>query len=290
MSTEACLAAAVHDGRREGHAEQWLDQIGRFGIVAAQLAHGGARPAWVFEPRAQIGVGHEAVDVAGRDSGHARRGFVVGERRDHPTETLDGVEVVQRHRTVAATPVDRQAKLSESLLADRERIEPHAVDERIRAAALVEQVVAAHELGVPCDEPASAAVVAALLVGGGDEQEFSGKRGAGAGEARHGDGLGGHLVLHVGGAATPYVAVTHRSGERWDGPFAGLGRHDVEVPEKAQPRAGAGARQAHDEVLAIGKVADELRVEVVAPEVLGQYKGGASLVAGRISGVGLQQT
>ena len=266
MSTEACegmtFTASPPPCRIVGEnvmPSSGSISVGRLGIGGVQLGHGGSRERRVLEPRR-----------AGRDRRRAGRcsaavngatddlGLVAGEGGDHPAEAFDGVQVVERHRAVAAAAADRDAKVGEGLLADRERVEAHAVDDRVGAAALVQQVVAAHELGALRGEPAGAAVVAALLVGGGDEQELAGERRAVAREASDGDGLGRHLVLHVGRAAAPDVAVAHGPGEGRDAPFVGLGRHDVEVPEQPQAGSGPRARQADDQVLTFGEVADEL--------------------------------
>jgi len=76
------------------------------------------------------------------------------------------------------------------------------------SAALVEQHVAAHLLGMGVGQPVGAQVAAGLLVG--DEDELQGaalRTPSSSGQGRSGDRFGGDLGLHVQGAAAPQEAV-----------------------------------------------------------------------------------
>jgi hypothetical protein len=132
-------------------------------------------------------------------------------------------------------------------------------------------------------------VFTVLLVDSGRILDRAGEVGARALEARQRHGLGGHLVLHVGGAAAPHVAVLHDATERRHAPFGGVGRNHVRVAHVGQCGAGAGAVEARDEVLTLRQLADESALDTVARQIIPEDEGAGGLVAGRAGGVDAQK-
>src|SRR5665647_1856906 len=108
-------------------------------------------------------------------------------------------------------------------------------------------------------------------------------------EARPRHCLGGHLVLHVGGAAAPHVAVLHEAAEGRHAPFGGVGRDHVHVAHVRQCGAGAGAVEARDEVLPRRRLADESALDAVARQVVLEDERAGGLVAGWVGGVDAQK-
>ena len=113
-----------------------------------------------------------------------------------------------------------------------------------RAAALVEEHVAAHELRVVLRQPDRALAAADLLVDDDDDEQVAARRApALARERDRRDDLGGGLRLHVERAAAPQLAVDDVAAPRVVAPLGGIGEHGVDVREQAEHRA-VGARRA----------------------------------------------
>ena len=181
---------------------------------------------------------------------------------------------------VAAAAARADAELREGLLADGQQEHLAAVDRQPQAAhALVDEIVAAQQVGALAAQPLDAAELAVLLVRRGGEGDGAGEVRAGALETGEGDGLGRDLVLHVGGAAAPHVAVLHDAAERRHAPFGGVRRHHVQVAHQGQRGSGTGALEAGDEVLAIGQLAEHDAVDAVVPKVVPQDRRAGGLVA-----------
>jgi hypothetical protein len=105
-------------------------------------------------------------------------------------------------------------------------------------------------------------------------------------EHRHRHRAGRRLVLHVHGATAPQIpVVVDVARERAVLPVLCVGRHHVGMPEQRQRRAGALARDAGDQVGAIGVAGDQLALQAVGLEVALQHQRGRRLVAGRVGAV-----
>jgi hypothetical protein len=120
-----------------------------------------------------------------------------------------------------------------------------------------------------------------LLVGHRDEPQVATRPEAAARELGHRDGPGGHLVLHVDGAAAPEpsVVVDHAREGRM-GPVARVARHHVGVPDQGQAlRTSVRARDPRHDVGPVGLPGDQLGLDPVTPEVVLQVLGAPGLVA-----------
>ena len=150
--------------------------------------------------------------------------------------------------------------------ASRNTLRPSTGSQRPPMPSL-RQVVGAQRVRAVLAEPLHAAELAVLLVGRGRELDRAGERGARALEPGEGDRLGGHLVLHVGGADAPDEAVLHDAGERRHAPLAGVGRDDVEVSHHRQRAARPVAVQPGHQALPVGELAVELARDAVLRQV-----------------------
>ena len=258
------------------------------GSSGAQLGAGGARAPRVLEAGRQGGVGHEDVDEARRRARDDRRRVGQAEGDDGARQVDDGAALLLGHGPVAAAAAGADAELGEGLLADGQQEHLLAVDREPQAAhALVEAVVGLEGLRPVLAEPLHAAVRADLLVGGGGVLDGAGEGSAGALEARERDGLGRHLVLHVGGADAPHVAVLHDAGERRHAPLAGVGRHHVEVAHHRERPARPRPVQPGHQALPVGQLAVELARDAVLGEVGLHDARGLGLVG--VGGVDAQE-
>ncbi len=259
---------AVEDGGGERGAEQRLDETGHDRVEPPQLRPGGARRGRVLEARGERGVGHEDVDEACRRARDDRRRVGEAERRDGARQVDHGAALLLGHRAVAAATAGADAELGERLLAHGEQEDLAAVHGQPEAAhALVEDVVGAQRVRAVLAEPLHAAELAVLLVRRGRVLDGAGERGARALEPGEGDRLGGHLVLHVGGADAPDEAVLHDAGERRHAPLAGVGRHDVEVSHHRERAARPLAVQPGHQALPVRELAVELAGDAVRRQV-----------------------
>ena len=114
---------------------------------------------------------------------------------------------------------------------------------------------------------------------------------AAAGQRRGGDGLGGHLGLHVERAAAPQEAVGDVARPRVVRPLGGVGEHRVDVAEvgTASGRRRVAA-QLGDEVRPLGVGAEQLDLEAgVARGSAARYSIAGALVARRVDGVEADQ-
>ena len=192
--------------------------------------------------------------------------------------------VVGRHRAVAGSAPGRQLHPQERLLR-----QGAGHDRRLGLgepiAALVDDVAAGDQVRMVFGEPPGALPPAGLLVGHGHEEQVAlERRGPLTGECEHRHELHDAHALHVDGAPAPQVAVAELAGERVDGPFGRVGRHDVEVVEQAERAAGiAGpARQPGDEVASAGLALERGGLEPRLTEDAGQELRRRGLVPGRI--------
>jgi hypothetical protein len=150
-----------------------------------------------------------------------------------------------------------------------------------RAAALVEQVVDAREVGPLLGDPLRAEDPAGLLVGDADHLQRPAEASAGAREVRRRDGLGRGLVLHVDRAAAVQEPVAQLGAPRVGGPVLGVGEHGVDVREVAERRTVA-ASIGRDQVRALRLGAVELDVEPRVGQVVREPLLAFALVARRI--------
>ena len=174
------------------------------------------------------------------------------------------------------------------LLADGAEVVDVVTEHAALAAAFVDGVVGADELGVLLHEPREAVVLVDLLVGRQREDEIAGRAEALAPERRERDRACRNLVLHVEGAAAPDLAVDEVARPGIARPLLGIGAHRVGVGEERQRRAVA-ARQPGDEVEPVGGAADELAGNPALLEVVAQELRGDRLVARRVDGVEPEQ-
>ena len=209
---------------------------------------------------------------------------------DHVGRADHGVAATQRHRGVAGVARHDHAELCRALLADQQVVEAFTARQlQELATALVQQVVAAHEVGALRGEPAGAAHGALFLVGLGHEHELAGEVAAVLEQPAHGHGEGGQQVLHVDGAAPPDVAVLHDAGKGRLVPLVGRRRHDVLVRHERQARPRARAGQRDDEAAPPGRLAHDLAAQTETAKVLVEERGHGRLVAGRVGRVDADQ-
>ena len=290
--TLTALPASRTVGRERG-AEQRLDQPATTGSSRAQLGAGGARRGRVLEARGERGVGHEHVDEARRRARDDRRRVGEAERRDGARQVDHGAALLLGHRPVAAAAAGADAELGERLLAHGEQEHLAAVHRQPEAAhALVDEVVGAQRVGPVLAEPLHAAELAVLLVGGGRELDGAGEVGARALEPGEGDRLGGHLVLHVGGADAPddsrpsrrrrtaaRSTRRRRPGRRRGGPSSSAWGPGGRRPAGRRGSAGRGARRRarSDAVLRQVRLHDQGGLGLVAVGRVDAEEGGEQL-------------
>ena len=118
-----------------------------------------------------------SVSSRARALGDVEAGLAVAHRRDQRRELQQRVVAEPRVARVARRPVRRQAELVDALLGDADAVEAAAVVRDHGAAALVEQHVAAHEVGVVLGQPDRALAAADLLVD--DRRSRAGRRAPG---------------------------------------------------------------------------------------------------------------
>ena len=133
-------------------------------------------------------------------------------------------------------------------------------------------------------EPLQAERLADLLVRRRDEDEVARRPEALASQRRERDGARGHLVLHVEGAAAPDLFADELARPGIPFPLRGVGDDRVGVTEERQARPVA-ARQARDEIRALGRARIELGLDAVRREVVAQHLGCERLVPRRVDGV-----
>ena len=148
------------------------------------------------------------------------------------------------------------------------------------------------EVAMLFDEPIDAVGRAAFLVGGEGEDEIAGGLEVFALHAQEGSDEGGVVALHVGGAAAVEVAALLAEDEGVEGPIGAAGFDDVEVSEEEDGTRGAGAAEADHEVAFAGdggEYVDSACGESGGAEAGGHGFGGASVVAGGIGGIDLDE-
>ena len=236
---------------------------------------GGASPSTVSRNRCHLG------------NQHLRR-RVAAERLDDRCRLDERVVGDRRHRRVAAAAAHVDPERRAHLLADGAEVVDVVTEDAPLAAAFVDGVIGAHELGVLLHEPREAVVVVDLLVGRQREDEIAGRTEALAPERCECDRAGRDLILHVESAAAPDLAVDEVARPGISGPLLGIGPHRIGVGEERQRRAVA-AREPGNEVEPVGGAADELAGNPAPLQVVAQQLGGDRLVAGRVDGVEPEQ-
>ena len=187
--------------RRERDAEQRLDEHGQARVARAQplqrggrIAASGATPS----PSSSAIVPSVRSKPGWRSAMRASSGAIFSSA----LTPIFGIEAWP------ATPSVVSAKAKDALLGDADAVVALAVVGEVRAAALVEQVVAAHLVGMVLADPHRAELAADLLVDDHDDEQVALRRPpARARERQRGRDLGGGLGLHVQRAATPDEAV-----------------------------------------------------------------------------------
>ena len=135
-------------------------------------------------------------------------------------------------------------------------------------------------------EPLGARRGAHLLVGGRDHQELAGPRAPALAAERGGRrDLGGDLVLHVLGAATPDLAVHDVARPGVEAPLGRIGRNRVHVAEQAQGRSRLRRPQTGDQVGPARLGGQQLALEAGVGQRLGEQLLCRLLVARRVGGV-----
>ena len=157
---------------------------------------------------------------------------------DHRHDLGQGVVGDERPGGVRAAAVHRDLEGRAHLLADIDVVHHPAGVLDPLAAALVEHVVGAHQLGPSLDQPRRPDADADLLVGDGAQHQVAVPLPALAGQGGEGDRLGGHLALHVERAAAPDVLVAVDAPEGRHRPLVGVGRR----PRRCGPAAAARDR------------------------------------------------
>ncbi len=254
--------------------------------------------------------------MAATGSASARREFALGaggqlakvrvHRRDQPDRWLVGEDlrhgphepghraVRRRNRRVAGLAGRHDPEPERRLLRhidvpghrapvfDRDRV---AFGQAVLGVAQVGSVFLDH-LG-------NAVLLALLLVGCAEEDHVAIERNPGAFEQQHRHELADRRALHVGGSASPDVAVPDVPGERGHGPALRVGGYDVEVIEEQDGSREAAARQPGQDVgPLLAEVVDPV-LDALPVENLLEKLGGQPLAARRIrrvhAQVGLQQ-
>ncbi len=160
-------------------------------------------------------------------------------------------------------------------------------------AALVEQHVAAHLLGMGLTKPLRAKLAAGLLVHDGHDQQLAARGTPSfAREPRHGGDLGGDLGLHVERAAPPHEALGNLARPGVVRPLSPIREHRVDVAEITEGRVGGTfnlAFQSGHQVRALGSDAKQLTLKAGVGEDLPQVLDRGALVAGRVDRVEANQ-
>jgi len=126
---------------------------------------------------------------------------------------------------------------------------------------------------------------AGFLIGDAGEDEVALERDALFLEPRDDQRAHDRHVLHVDGAAAPDVAVVDLAAKRRMLPALRLGLDDVEMRGQQERRLLARAFEPRDDVLPLGRLADQLRRKPASRQQVRQIFGGRRLVAGRVGGV-----
>jgi hypothetical protein len=165
-------------------------------------------------------------------------GPALGHALQQRRELDERVVADARHRGVPRDAVGVEAEAEDALLADAHGEDAAVLVRDDGAAALVEEEVAAHEVGVVLADPLRALLAAGLLVDDADdEQVAAGRPPPGLREPDRRDGLGRRLRLHVERAATPDAAVGHVARPRAVRPLRRRRQHGVHVGEQPEHRA-----------------------------------------------------
>ena len=186
-----------------------------------------------------------------------------------------GVVAHPRRGRVGGLAAQGDVRLQPALLPGVDGVH-QAIRRRDRAAAaLVDGVVGQDGLGRVLRQPAEAVCAARLLVGAGRQDQVAAQCHASPAEEDERHHLGGDHVFHVGRAATPHPAVGHRAGEGRIAPFGRVfDRDDIGVAHQQQTWAAAGSCQPGDQVAAVFRRAEDLRLDALgrqpALEVLAQ--------------------
>ena len=268
--------------RRERHAQQRLDEQREPWIALAQPLQRGRGIA--------VGLQAEPLQQRTRPLGEVVAGLRGAHRRQQRRHLQQRVVADLRDRGVAGDAVGRQAKAKDALLRDADAVVAPAVVGDDRAAALVEQVVAAHLVGVLLADPHRAELAADLLVDDDDDEQVAARRApALARQRQRRRDLGRGLRLHVQRAAAPDEAVLEIAGPRVVRPVLGRREHGVDVRQQAQRRPVGAAAQPRDEVRALVHGAQQRDLEAGAAQLGGEHLLRDALVAGRVDRVRADQ-
>ncbi len=263
--------------RRERHPEHGLEEGDELGC------RGGYR---LERARRFIRVLPETAQESGRRLGQLERRSGCGDAAEDGAELEQGVIAGLRQRGVARCPTRGDRETEDALLRAADAVEAPALVVEDLAAALVEEVVAAHGVRLLLAQPAGADVSAGLLVGHEDELEVSPGGSPALTSERHAcDRLGRDLRLHVERAAAPEEPVREVARPRVVAPLRGVGEHGVDVAEVAQGRPVDGAVQVGDEVGPGVFGGEEANLEAGLAQVAGQVLDGHALVARRVDRV-----
>ena len=231
----------------------------------------------------------EAGQQRARRGGHVPAGAALGQRLEQRCQLQQRVVAQARHRRVPGDPVGAEREAVYALLADAHRVGALVAERQQLAAALVEQVVAAHQVRV-LGAHVRGAGAAHLLVGHGDHEQVPARRApalVGQRAGRHHLGCG--LALHVERAAAPYVPVGERARPGAVLPAGGVGPHGVHVREQPQHRARRLAAQAGHQVRPLGVLAHRRKLEAGRAQRHADQLLRRALVAGRVDRVDAQQ-
>ena len=272
------LRRGLDPRRRERDAEQRLDEHREARVAGAQA----------LERRGRIAVGRDAepLEQGARALGEVELRLALGHPRQQRRHLQQRVDADLRDRGVAGDAVGRHAKAKDALLGDADAVVALAVVREVRAAALVEQVVAAHLVGVVLADPHRAELAADLLVDDHDDEQVALRRApARARERQRGGHLGGGLRLHVQRAAAPDEAVGEVARPRVVRPVRRRREHGVDVRQQAQHGPVGVAAQARDEVRPLGLGAEQVDLEAGLAQIRGEALLQDALVAWRVDGV-----
>ena len=128
-----------------------------------------------------------------------------------------------------------------------------------------------------------------LLAGFGQEDQIALERHAGPLDEQERHQVRGEVVLVVGRAPAPDIAVTQDRSERIHRPLVALHTDDVGVREEQQWPLGAGALQPRDQVGPIGIERQRLGGDTLGSQDLLEIFDGLDLVARRVARIDLDE-
>ncbi len=274
-------ARGVHHGRGQGHPHHGLR------LRRQSRRKGGKRDERFLG--VAIDVEAETGEEHARTRGHVPARSPGGHRVEQRRELEQGIVGAHRHRGVAGHAIGGQREAKHALLSDRHGVAALGAHRQHLAAALVEQEVAAHELGALRAYPLGTRA-ALLLVGHRDQQEIPARRApALAGQRADGHRLGRRLALHVERPAAPHAAFGERPRPRVVAPSLRLGEDGVHVREQPEHGTLRAAAQAGDQVGPGRIVAHHRHLQARGAQMARQQFLSGPLVAGRVDRVDAQQ-